>query len=144
MGRVKIAGLRTERDDLDDYEAELATVDSTRLGINELGLYSGDVVFTGVGWGQSFGGVRLDQAIGRGPESYSVGSHYGMTHLMRIMEVVGGTWETLVGKRCYVLRRGPRFGATIAGIASLDGERVYILDELIEEVDRAYASLDDK
>lgn len=142
MGEVRIAGLRLERDDLGEYVAELATVTATSLGLNDRGLYSGDLTFEGNGWGQGFGFVRLDKAIGRGGVYSSVGSHYGMTHLMRIMEVVGGSWEELVGKRCYVLRRGSRFGALIEGIASLDGKRVYLTSELVDEVDRAYADAD--
>lgn len=113
------------------YYAEVMTVESTSLGVEDHGILTAYLHLKGDGTGIGVGGYGLDQPITvDGKFSHREPTAYGFDHVLQLMRTVGvSRWEDLPGKSCLVLFEKPgSWGQTSVGIAHLtDEDRVFIL-----------------
>lgn len=125
------------------YAATIVTIERTELGREDHGIFQASLrVHWGGGSGTAIGGYALD---GKPNPDGPLGKHartptaYGMQWIIEtIATVLGeyGKWEDLVGKRMFMLHAPmtdtySRAGHNCKGIASLDGERVMIFEEVL-------------
>lgn len=88
----------------------------------------------GDGNGIGLGGYRLDTYIKT--EKRSIGTAYGLDHVMRICQTIGvDRWEDLPGKRVYILFEGTdgHWGKTASGLANIDTGKALIFKEHVQE-----------
>lgn len=112
-----------------DWMGERMTINSTRLGYEDHGIFTFLLDLTGPGHGQGFGGYGLDNWIKE--EERRVGTAFGMDCISSIISTVGvDNWEDLKGKDLIALRK--TYSGMIEGIISLDGSRYFIVDELVK------------
>ena len=93
---------------------ENARITGTSITSADHGILSAWVYLEGRAWGCGFGGYRLDsynKVLDR-----SVGTAWGLTFLMRVMETIGvEKWEDLPGKHVRVRTTGLGGGITAIG-----------------------------
>jgi hypothetical protein len=108
------------------YAGQVGTITATSLGLEDHGVMTTQLIFEGVGWGVGFGGMCLDEFDKA--EDRRVGSAFGLDHIMELLRVVGvSSWEKIKGKQMVVLYKDESFwGSSPVGIASLEGDRVFI------------------
>lgn len=118
------------------YSADVMTIKSTRLGLEDHGIMSAMLHCTSSsGGGTGVGGYGLDtfdKALDR-----RVGHAFGMEWLMQVMATVGvDRWEKLPGSRVLVLyphRESHIFlGQVAVGIANIETGNALIFKELAE------------
>lgn len=120
-----------------DYLGEIGSIRSTRLGYEDHGIFTAsiDIYFGGGATGQGAGFMRLDRGYRPDPNDYktiSVGTAYGMDHIIQIMRAVGvETWEALTGKQVIALRNDS-YG-TIEGLANTLNDNVVVFKEHAEQ-----------
>lgn len=89
------------------YDAQVATIESTMLGFEDHGMFTGMLRFKGESWGQGAPAYILNESCG--------------SYVRTVLETLGlNEWEELKGTRCLVLRER-RYDA-IMGIAHLTAE----------------------
>ena len=134
------------------YEAQIAKVESTMLGVEDHGLLTAVLMFDLGTSAQGTPGYALDGMVKRtrfagkyddgSGEHGRVGSAYGMEFVRRLLMACGvDRWEQLPGRTVFVLRdAGDPYGY-IKGIRPLPTERgkEFIFDDLtvIAEIERA-------
>lgn len=114
------------------YAATIVTIESTELGREDHGIWHAMLHVEGTG----IGGYALDGKPE--PGERRPGTAFGMQWIIETVETVCGEygrWENLVGKRCFMLHdptegQYNRAGFNCKGIASLDGKRVMIFDQV--------------
>lgn len=124
------------------YSAEVATIKSTFLGIEDHGIMTAQLNLEWSGPGISSGGWSLDRPIKvGGTQTVRIGSAFGMDQVMAIMKTVGvSQWEKLPGRDVLALFRldGP-YGSTV-GIASITKQDTVLVyaehSELFKEKDK--------
>jgi hypothetical protein len=90
-----------------------ARIISTHLGFEDHGMFTCMIICEGDGWGQEFGGYRLDMRECDPP------SNYGIEFLKAVLKTVGcDSWEKLVNKPVRLRR---------------DRGKIYAIGHLIEE-----------
>lgn len=101
-----------------------------------------------VGWGgggTGIGGYVLNDKLDQNRKR--PGTAFGMQWIIETVETVCGEygkWEDLRGRRCFMLHdpsegQYSRAGMNCKGIASLDGKRVMIFDDVSAHVQLAHA-----
>lgn len=120
------------------YAADMVYINKTMLGREDHGIFTAmlDVDLSG-GSSTHLGGFTLDD-VPPGSGQRRLGSAEGMEWIIRVIEaIVGeyGTWESLAGKRCLALYepdvgKYSRAGHNCKGIASVDGKRVVVFDDI--------------
>ena len=119
------------------YPGTIMVIESTHLGMEDHGIATAFIHCKADSLGVGVGGFGLDRPVKvNGEFSHREGTGYGFDHLMQICRTVGvSRWEDLKGKHVIVLwspeSRGG-WGASSVGIASLTGDRVFILKEHAE------------
>lgn len=114
------------------YVAELVTIKSTFLGIEDHGIMTAQLNCEWPGSGISTGGYSLDGPVKDDKDHvHRFGTAFGMDHIMQIMAVVGvSQWEKLAGRNVLVLFAPDKSGGPAVGIASITHEdRVLIYQE---------------
>ncbi|MBB1025250.1 MULTISPECIES: hypothetical protein [unclassified Dietzia] len=117
------------------YEAQLATVSSTALGMNDRGLFTASITCTWEGGGISpTGDYCLDtpQRDEDGKFLGRVGTGRGMDYITRVLEVTGvSTWEKVTGRRLWVLfpQGAGGWGSRSVGIASVDSDEHLVFEQ---------------
>lgn len=109
-----------------EYGGQIGTITSTRLGWEDRGILTANLVIEWPGGGVSVGGFSLDTPRDREAKDYErIGTAFGLDHIMWIMRTVGvEKWEALVGKQVIVLFEGKSsWGAQSVGIASTTDEK---------------------
>lgn len=112
-----------------DYVAQAATIEGTYLGVEDHGIFTADLRFKGVSWGQGTGGICLDEPICDEQDKFlgRIGTAEGMTYIMRLLWVCGvSRWESLPGLQMILLRQKDVYGQ-ILGLAHPIEDRVFIL-----------------
>jgi hypothetical protein len=122
------------------YAATIVTIERTELGREDHGLWHTMLHVTFGGCGTGIGGYVLDGT----PDSSGKrrGTAFGMQWIIETVETVCGEygkWENLKGQCCFMLHEASvdkysRAGMNCKGIASLDGKRVMIFDQVKEYV----------
>lgn len=115
-----------------EYGGQIGTIKSTRLGYEDHGILTADIVVEWPGGGVSVGGYCLDQNDKDSGDWSRKGTAYGLDHIIRILEVVGvQKWESLVGQKVIVLFNGTSsWGAQSVGLAhATDEKKVLVLKE---------------
>jgi hypothetical protein len=121
------------------YAAELVTIRRTELGREDHGIFTAGLhVEFGAGATMIGGHVLDDAPAERDPEHKRLATAYGFQWIIEmIAAVVGeyGKWEDVAGKRVFALYESDvahysRAGFNCKGIASLDGDRVMIFDQV--------------
>lgn len=106
------------------YEGRIETIDEAFLGWEDHGIFAMSLKFRD---GSSYQGTPPYCLSSRGK-----GTAFGLGWVMAAMKVVGvEQFNELRGKQAIVLRPSP--SGFISGIASLDGNRVFIFEELRNE-----------
>lgn len=102
------------------YRAEIMTVESTKLGYEDHGIFTAILHLRGTGITTSAGGYFFSERRGE----HQTGTAYGMSQIMAIAETVGvRTWEEVKGQKVLALYQGS--AANCVGIAHLtDDEKV--------------------
>ncbi|ACH62025.1 hypothetical protein MYRNA_17 [Mycobacterium phage Myrna] len=125
------------------YAANIVTIERTTLGREDHGVFLAQLHIDGGGWGTTVGGHVLDdKPATRDGKTDRLGTAFGMQYIIEIIStVVGeyGSWEDVKGKRIFILheqgtRRFDAAGYNCKGIASLDGKRVMIFDQVVERM----------
>lgn len=114
------------------YMAQLNTITKTTLGYEDHGVFTAYLSCQGDGTGIGVGGYVLDQFDPIAKER--IGTEFGMSWIMEVMSTVGvDTWESLVGKKVFVLFEGTSpvsyLGKTASGIANIDSGEAMIFKE---------------
>lgn len=92
---------------------EIAKIESTHIGIEDHGLFTVNVNFSGGSWGQGTGHIML------GEEAELLGRF-----VQGFIKAVGvDSWEGLKGRTVFVLRDGDSLASRIVGIENLPTER---------------------
>ena len=115
-----------------EYFAEEGVIEETHLGVEDHGIFTFNLAFSFPGSGQSFGNLALDTYSSEVEKR--IGTAFGMQAIIDVIHVVTGeygSWEKLQGRRVYALR-AKEYGY-IDGIASLDGERVWLPQLAVRE-----------
>ena len=130
-----------------EYEANVATIEKTRLGYQDHGILTADLQLRWASSGVSAGGYCLDMPDkSEGAKlGQRMGTAYGLDHIIRILETVGvDKWEDLTGRRVYVLfpaSDGGSWGSVCAGIANIDTGKALIFKEHAQQwLDREAAA----
>lgn len=115
------------------YSADVMTIESTRLGIEDHGIMSAMLHCKGDGGGTGVGGYGLDQYDKE--KGRRVGHAFGLQWLMQVMATVGvERWEKLPGSRVLVLyphsESHIHLGQIAVGIANVDTGKALIFREL--------------
>ena len=109
------------------YYGQPARVKKTSLGLEDHGITTAYLTCEWPGGGISVGGYCLDESTGA-PDYRRRGTAYGLDHLIRIMEVVGESWEQIPGSEIVVLFDEPNnIGTRAVGIANLLNDKHLIL-----------------
>lgn len=120
-----------------DYTGQIATIKSAFFGKAYHDIISTSLVFEWPHGSVSVGGYCLDTPVFDEQENFvrREGTAWGLTFLMATMETIGVEgWNDLVGEKALVLFDGPNaWGSESVGFASLDGERVLITKEHLEQ-----------
>ncbi|MCG7607178.1 hypothetical protein [Mycobacterium sp. CnD-18-1] len=122
------------------YAATIVTIESTSLGREDHGIWQAMLYVGWGGCGTGVGGFALDGQPNRNvpPGDKRTPTAYGLQWIIEATETVCGEcgrWESLPGKQCFMLHdadSGPydRAGFNCKGIASLDGKRVMVFDDV--------------
>lgn len=124
------------RDGDNEYGGRIGTVKSTRLGYEDHGILTADIIVEWPGGGVSVGGYCLDEPVDRDRSNWNrEGTAYGLDHIIRILEAVGvEKWEQLVGQKVIVLFDGTsEWGARSVGLAhATDEGKVFVMKEHAE------------
>lgn len=127
-----------------DYSGQIMQIESTSLTVEDHGIVSAWLHCKNGSSGIGVGGFCLDQPVSDDDGKFlrREGTAYGLDHLMQFMQTVGvGSWEKLKGQHVIVLYAGSSMlGSMSVGIASLTGDRVFILKEHSEEWQARYAN----
>lgn len=119
--------------DFREFTAHLGTIKSTKLGIQDHGVFTASITVEWKGGGISAGGYVLDEPVKDSDGKFleRQGTDYGADHIMRILETAGvESWEQLPGKLIYVLFEGRGgLGSTSVGIAGATNEKVLIFKD---------------
>ena len=84
-------------------EKELGIIESTQLGFGDHGIFTFCINFDFGSSGQGFGGIGLNDYDKE--KKKRIGSVFGGTVIMRILEAVGVEWwDDLIGKEMWVYR----------------------------------------
>lgn len=113
------------------YAAEVWTIKSTFLGVEDHGIMTANLGLVRTAQGISVGGYALDGWSE--VDKRRRGADFGMDHVMRIIETVGApSWERLPGREVVLLfdGTGSTLGLKAVGIAHItDENRVFIFKE---------------
>lgn len=117
------------------YSADVMTIKSTRLGIEDHGIMTANLFCERQGGGTGVGGYALDTFDKTADRR--IGHAFGMEWLMQVMSTVGvERWEKLPGSRVLVLypftESGNNIGRVAVGIANIDTGRSLVFKELAE------------
>jgi hypothetical protein len=124
------------------YDAEVATINSTRLGWEDHGCFQAqlNVTYGSGGSGTSIAGMILDTVPAtREPGSERRPTLFGMAMIQGLICTLAGdfgNWESLKGQRIFTLfdpADEPRHGFLCKGVASIDGRRVLVFDEVLRQ-----------
>ena len=118
------------------YAGEIMRIEKTHLGMEDHGIVTAFIHCKAKGSGIGVGGFGLDKPVRvNGKFSHREGTGYGLDHLMQFVRTVGvDSWEKLVGQHVIVLYAGRAgLGGMSVGIASLTGDRVFILKDHAEK-----------
>jgi hypothetical protein len=112
-------------------ETRNARVENTMLGNEDHGVMVFYLHLDYGGTGQSFGGVVLDSPVNEGGIRSRIGTAFGLTAIMRVLEVLGvGKWEALPGTHCRVVADHSR----VSRIGHILKDKWLDLTELAEEM----------
>lgn len=118
------------------YAGEIMQIESTALTVEDHGIVTAYLHCKNGSSGIGVGGFGLDAPVTDDDGKFlrREGTGYGLDHLMQFMQTVGVTsWEKLKGQHVIVLYEGRAgWGGMSVGIASLTGDRVFILKEHAE------------
>ena len=131
-----------------ELDREIAKVENTFLGVEDHGILTATIGFTGNNgsWGQGTPGYGLDAYNGdrakkKPAPQYPqdrVGTAFGMEFIRRLLQAFGvNQWEDIKGRTVFVVREGGRFG-TIVGIEPLptEGGKAFMFKELEDLADK--------
>lgn len=94
-------------------EQEIGKIKSARLGYEDHGIFTAEIVIDGGGWGQAL-------------PSYFIRGEHGIEYLEALMKAVGVNYfDQLVGKTIFILR--DEKGGPAVGIQNLPTERGGVL-----------------
>lgn len=114
-----------------DYSGEIMQVESTHLGVEDHGIVTAYLHCKNGSSGIGVGGFCLDAPVTDDDGKFlrREGTAYGLDHLMQFVRTVGvSSWEAIKGEHVIVLYAGRAgLGGMSVGIASLTGDRVFIL-----------------
>lgn len=100
-----------------------AIIKNTSLGMDDHSMFTCMLMCEGDGWGQGFGGYRLDSRLEDPP------SKYGIEFIKKIIETVGcGSWEKLSGQHLRIKHTHDK----IYAIGHILEERWFDPTELLE------------
>lgn len=119
------------------YRAELVTIEQTSLGREDHGVFIASLQVGGSGWCTTLNQRSLDDPPShRASGAKRQATAYGLQTIIEIIETVRGEygrWEDLEGTRIFGLwptETTQNHGFECVGIASLDGDRVLIFDQV--------------
>lgn len=112
-----------------EYNAEIGTVIKTFLGTEpDHAMFSALVEFSFVGGNQSTGYIMLtkwDKEL-----DTSVVNPAGLAFLKEVMETIGGSWESLLQKKVWILRdKDDRWGRIVGLVRVDDHQKAVIFNE---------------
>lgn len=126
-----------ELDDGRKFSGRIGRITKTELGLeDDLRFFHGNLKLEFPG-----GGVQELAPILCGPDETALIVHHHIRQILHVANV--RSWEQLPRQQVVALYEGAEYTSPsiIAGLASLDGHRIYILADAMAEVDRLMAQM---